>query len=179
MSIKTALKNLRDARKEYQKQLKNVGKTGAKGIAEQLAEFLPPGWALKWTQYTPYFNDGDACTFSVHDAFLVPEDETDNEEEMYISTAIDRYGVPDKEKSYATHKYNYSTGKNEVVGKEYYTEKGFPAIDGYSVKSLEKLEKLWDDVSSENDLMEQAFGDHVEVIVYPSGKFTNDEYSHD
>jgi hypothetical protein len=23
--------------------------------------------AVKWTQYTPYFNDGDACVFGVHD----------------------------------------------------------------------------------------------------------------
>ena len=26
--------------------------------------------SIKWKQYTPYFNDGDACTFSVHEAYV-------------------------------------------------------------------------------------------------------------
>lgn len=39
-------------------------------VAEQLKAFFdafPDVEAVRWTQYTPYFNDGDACTFGVHD----------------------------------------------------------------------------------------------------------------
>ena len=34
-----------------------------------------------WTQYTPYFNDGDACEFSVHDVYLSLKDENDEDDD--------------------------------------------------------------------------------------------------
>jgi hypothetical protein len=34
-----------------------------------------------WTQYTPYFNDGEACEFSVRDVYLTLESESDVESE--------------------------------------------------------------------------------------------------
>ena len=33
---------------------------------KELFEAHPELSAVRWTQYTPYFNDGDACVFSVH-----------------------------------------------------------------------------------------------------------------
>jgi hypothetical protein len=30
-----------------------------------------------WTAYTPFFNDGEACEFSVHDAFILLKDDED------------------------------------------------------------------------------------------------------
>lgn len=34
-----------------------------KGISEEIFTAYPDVKALGWTQYTPYFNDGDACVF--------------------------------------------------------------------------------------------------------------------
>ena len=34
---------------------------------EPLFEKFPELESFSWTQYAPYFNDGDACTFSAHD----------------------------------------------------------------------------------------------------------------
>lgn len=36
--------------------------------------------SVSWTQYTPYFNDGDTCEFTVH-SWLTTVDEDGNEEE--------------------------------------------------------------------------------------------------
>src|SRR5688572_125580 len=43
---------------------------GERLVGEHLKELLaahPKIEAVKWTQYTPYFNDGDPCVFSVNE----------------------------------------------------------------------------------------------------------------
>lgn len=31
---------------------------------------FPEVEAVRWEQYTPYFNDGDVCVFNIHDAYI-------------------------------------------------------------------------------------------------------------
>jgi len=52
---------------EYQKKIETEGKAGLK---EEFAAFFrdnPKITAIRWRQYTPYFNDGDPCTFGVNE----------------------------------------------------------------------------------------------------------------
>jgi len=72
-----AMKQLSDeltqAREEYQKNAKKVFK-------EALKEFFdayPDVAAVKWTQYAPYFNDGEPCTFGVNEPELAYVDNAD------------------------------------------------------------------------------------------------------
>lgn len=47
--------------------------TGKEALQEAFTEFFnkhPEATAIVWTQYVPYFNDGDPCVFSVHEAEL-------------------------------------------------------------------------------------------------------------
>lgn len=56
---------------EYQANAKSL-------IGDVFADFLrsyPNVKALYWTQYTPFFNDGEACEFSVHDLNALTEDD--------------------------------------------------------------------------------------------------------
>lgn len=77
MALKTMISNITKARAEYEKQKAALGENAQKAIAEAFAEFIPAGHVLHWCQYTPYFNDGDACTFGVHDPYF---DEAADEE---------------------------------------------------------------------------------------------------
>jgi hypothetical protein len=50
---------------EYQKKIETEGKAALK---EEFTAFFrdnPKNTAVRWRQYTPYFNDGDPCTFGV------------------------------------------------------------------------------------------------------------------
>lgn len=54
--------------------------------------------ALKWTQYTPHFNDGEACEFRVNNDFDVllgkyvsDDDDSDDESNEFVES----YGVDD------------------------------------------------------------------------------------
>ena len=53
--------------------MKKLKEEGAEALKEVLREFFakfPEARAIRWRQYTPYFNDGDPCSFSVHEPFI-------------------------------------------------------------------------------------------------------------
>lgn len=63
------------AKEEYQNKVSKIGKATLTEEFKKLFEDVPELESLKWTQYTPHFNDGDACVFGVHDfggTFNVP-----------------------------------------------------------------------------------------------------------
>lgn len=56
---------------------KQIGKEGMVKLEEVFKSFLTENTQYKgvcWTQYTPYFNDGDTCEFSVHSPSFVIEE---------------------------------------------------------------------------------------------------------
>jgi hypothetical protein len=57
------LKNLRKKREELVEQIKNSAKELFKTASSTLFEEHPNLVKFGWTQYTPYFNDGDTCEF--------------------------------------------------------------------------------------------------------------------
>lgn len=97
-----------------------------------------------WKQYTPYFNDGEPCEFSVHGAarfkfggeWLTAVVEEGEEEPTY------------HEELYA----NYKTGK-------YFDDN--PEADAAAAACVDIVKAL----DRMSEMAEIAFGDHVEVIV--------------
>ncbi|MGW2713699.1 hypothetical protein ACWC4J_32700, partial [Streptomyces sp. NPDC001356] len=47
-----------------------------------------------WTQYTPYFNDGDVCEFGVNELWVRTTEEIDTEECEYDSYDLELWGHP-------------------------------------------------------------------------------------
>jgi hypothetical protein len=61
------LNELIEAQKTFKAKIEELGKAA---IAEELQALFAKHEnleAVRWNQYTPYFNDGDACTFGVGD----------------------------------------------------------------------------------------------------------------
>jgi hypothetical protein len=61
---------LEEIRKMRSELAEKIQKEGKALLAEEFRKFFdahPEVEAIRWEQYTPYFNDGDACVFSVHD----------------------------------------------------------------------------------------------------------------
>lgn len=64
------LQALKDQFEAAQKRMQAEGKVA---LEEALAEVFanhPKLQAVRWTQYTPYFNDGEACVFSVNSPYI-------------------------------------------------------------------------------------------------------------
>ena len=64
--MKTTIKDLVDMKNHYQE---TITKEGKRILGEAFKSFFAANPQVKrvwWSQYTPYFNDGDECVFSVH-----------------------------------------------------------------------------------------------------------------
>jgi hypothetical protein len=114
---------------------------------------------LNWTQYTPYFNDGDTCEFRFNSlrVKLKPE---------YIK---------DKEK-YEEYEEGF-----EVTDLGYYAKEAniikTPFVNIQEGLS-EDLETLEDILNESEDELKDVFGDHAEIIVTPE-KLEVTEYDHE
>lgn len=106
--------------------------------------------AITWKQYTPYFNDGEACVFGVNDPYLHISDDDDSE---------DDYG--DGKKSFDTYMI---LNRSENA---YAKEKRALLEQAIGEASLRAFLELWPKLS--DDILEAVFGDHVKI------KITKDE----
>jgi hypothetical protein len=182
---KIAQKNeeLAELKKTYMKELQGEFNE----IIKLFFEECPKVQAVVWSQYTPYFNDGDECVFSLNDPYFVV-DGFDSDD------LKDPYEYEDDDK-YRTLLYNgYQTLSDQLVyykkkleepnlsdwDKGYYPnyiakiEKQFVEFPGYEAK-LEAFAAL---LSANEEMLQKVYGDHVAVYLTPE-KDIVEEYSHD
>jgi hypothetical protein len=119
---------------------------------------------LRWTQYTPHFNDGDACIFSVNEYGwrIAPTDTPDE----YLDGEDDETGrFTDL---FGGHKYSRNDGKwiaETIVGSD------------RAAADVLRLRGLMVGGHHDNSLID-LFGDHAEVGATRDG-FVIDYFTHD
>lgn len=139
---------------------------------------------VAWTQYTPHFNDGDECIFSVHDMYFKLKND-----DFECHSPYDLDGRYEKLKQYW---YDIAEGKTHEYSR-YYTQKQAKAhVEEYE-EMMSNLNLTEDEIDKINynfeefkkvisqideDIFKVAFGDHAIVRAYKD-KFDVDEYEHD
>lgn len=113
-------------------------------IVKHFFEAVPSVKSITWSQYTPYFNDGDACYFGVH----TPEFASDENEEFDI------YRDFSDADNFSCETYNLS---NFVSPEE--------------LTLCKKMESL---ITGNEDFMKELFGDHVKVRLTLQGSETEE-----
>jgi hypothetical protein len=153
-------------KKELRELVAKESKPLVKGLFDEFFEKTPECKVVTWTQYTPYFNDGDPCTFSVHEMHFGTKDLDEDE-----SSSLPKY--PEG----AEH------GFETAWGLEYYAKKEGRAVDANVLAVRKKVESNGGDLESSlsglSDVMESAFGDGVQVVVTRERGFEVREISHD
>lgn len=124
-----------------------------KDITREFFDQNPGVNGIVWTQYSPYFNDGEDCVFNVHDATFTN------------ATGADLRNI---------YWGEYEGDNEDVWADECYPSDKREGVDNESCKYFDKL--ICSDVMS--DVMEMMFGNHVKVIVTREG-FEVDDYDHD
>jgi hypothetical protein len=76
---------LKVLKKAYDDKLRKEGEAAVKDAFKDIFERFPELEMIWWTQYTPYFNDGDTCVFGVHDFYCVFPDPANPEWEVDYS----------------------------------------------------------------------------------------------
>lgn len=119
----------------------------------------PSVHSVRWQQYTPFFNDGDTCEFTVYDprvrlvgddAVDKDEDDEDWEDDPYLDTYDMRV---------------YGDNRTHTIK---------PEFDGI----YQALNRLSDSMDAFEEFLKESFGDHAEVDATREGFFVG-SYHHD
>lgn len=116
--------------------------------------------SFSWTQYTPYFNDGDTCEFSAHtsDPLINEDEESDGNE--FENEFEAEYGEYDK----TTNSY---PNKKQILN---------PKYDKDLSLALDDVTEFLENIDEDN--LKQMFGDHAKIII-TAGGVEVEEYDHD
>ena len=175
-------------------------------LTEAFAKFFvefPEVACIHWKQFTPYFNDGDACYFIVHEPVycLTHSDKTEDDDD-YLEEGDYLYDSTDLEaaKALVAESASYHLDKESYLA-------AYIGIPAYKVRQLEdhtsaaealsdiesqislygsrsdEIRKALDSIcgfveSVPDNVMETVFGESVLVRVTAKG-FTIEEYYHD
>lgn len=147
-----------EARRQMKDAAQNVVKDGTAEIFENYGDIVH---SFGWRQYTPYFNDGDACEFSMHELFVIAHADLETAEHGEESDWL-------YEGSPAFQEYSYSGDVSRVVGE---------LADERYIEAKQACQSIYDALAT-NDLAKDVFGDHVKVIFTPEGVDVED-YHHE
>lgn len=149
--------------------LKNQQTVITKEVVSFLKELVAAGDVIKrvnWTQYTPYFNDGDACEFNVHDVYFTLTEETVkflNERGFKVGYNSRDFEVDEEYSSYDIKR------SIDVINYDKMGNVGYV---------MDALDKFSDFISDNPEALKTAFGDHAQVVVTADG-IEVEEYEHD
>ncbi len=183
LNIKQIKSKLNDIQKQIDKLEKQANKESSKLISKGFKEVFknhPELKSFSWTQYTPYFNDGDECVFSAHTDYISINDSEQEESVHDLRRFLDILHNPQKEinrlikriEECKAAKYSYDYLENEIE-----------TIQNSSIEAtrnkLAILENISQILSSINDdSYKSIFGDHVKVTVTKDG-WSTETYEHD
>jgi hypothetical protein len=144
-------------RSELERKIKSFGKEAITEGFTPLFTANPSIQGIVWTQYTPYFNDGEACVFGVGEPALI----FSREMAMKLRPGQDFDDFDD----------NYVPWDHPQC------------FEGYSLSktdlNMEKIgfRAIWNQIPEEVFL--SVFGDHVKVTLMRDGTVTIDDYDHE
>ncbi len=152
------LADLQQKKKEY---LEEIQKNGKELLKEALSDFFIQNSivnAIKFECYTPYFNDGDECIYSIND-FRAQLNNSDTKGGDYDDGFFTPWDLSreDDYKYLDENLKKFSLSIRQVVS--------------------DNIKKLYKDIV-DKDLFRIVFGDHVSVVVDRNG-FDIEEYEHD
>lgn len=167
-NIKEKIAQINKQKEELVKQLREDFAPALKPLFEKSNGVIT---SLGWVQYTPYFNDGDECTFSINSdidyGIRVNGEHLEDSEILGNST-------------YGLSKYLKKDGSYEEWIKKYPEDALNPDTmeeDLNIYKTLLEFEDILESIDDE--FFKDLFGDHVEVTVFVDGRVETEKYEHD
>ncbi len=159
----SALEENKQLREQYDKACKHLGGAIVKEALQPLWDAEPTLLAVSWTQYTPYFNDGEPGVFSVREICRSSREQRPGYSGLFEGDdpdAEDEDGQLWYEQENLWWSPNYSEPNERL-------ERLYPALQ-YANKALQENKKV----------LETLFGDHTRVVAHRDGKVIANEYDH-
>jgi hypothetical protein len=149
------IEQFRQKQAELAKEIAEHGKSALLEGFKALFEAHPGLHAVRWKQYTPYFNDGEPCTFDVHDRRFRAEglDPEGGDYDDGFHVRFSDYGMTEEQKI-------ESRSARELLDR---IKKSASALQGSELESVYLA----------------AFGDHTQITVTRDLSVEVDEYEHE
>jgi hypothetical protein len=181
---------------EAKKQMEETAKTAFNDMAKEFFAANPTVLAFGWTQYTPYWNDGDVCTFRAQTDYptvtmLVDGQALSYDENMgeIRDTDGDEIRTAENWKRIFEGMRGAKVSSMNVEGKTVtLSPEGTVMIDGVRVKTSSEYSKEFSTAGEavseflgnfEDEDLETMFGDHIQIMVARDGTIETEEYQHD
>ncbi len=176
-------------------EIRNAGRAALAEASAAFFERNPGVHGFRWTQYTPYWMDGEECTFSANDPELeITPQNGRNPEGQQGLVKLKTYYLGEIEKARA-----FIQGGDTIAGHQArmrnYSQRDIDRAEAEVAKAdaviekvggLEAYSRIVDDFlvisrfiqSIKNSDLELVFGDHVQVFVTKDGVEV-EKYDHD
>lgn len=146
--------------KEAKNEILNLSANIFEDFYKYIFEKYPTLESFGWTQYTPYFNDGDTCIFSVDTDYISINDELVDEAEWASDVNVISWG----------------TWNRDLRIYEGRVEEPNPNYNPILTEASNEIKKFLG--RFDNDFYLSKFGDHAEITVTKDGVDISD-YDHD
>ena len=152
-TVQSRLKKIKEENEAISKKMKDNTKATVE-ILKSLIKSVPEVEAVRWSQYTPGFNDGDPCEFSVN--------------ELEIKFNTDKLPVNEE-----FEPEDNNDGFLNSYDVEKYIESQEDVINFKEIAEFEKKIKVFYEVheilSSNSNTLEETFGNNVRITVTHKG----------
>ena len=131
--------------------------------------------SVSWNQYTPYFNDGEECTFSAHVDYLMVDGNYDDERED-LKKVI--YGQLLTEEDVEFN--NEFERKSPYFRPRKLGDRGYvknPNFDPHDGEIFQSIKTVLGEIPE--DFLKELFGDHAQITIRKDGTIDVSEYEHD
>lgn len=152
------LKRLLAAKAEYDSAIAASGRSALIELATDLFDAVPALRAIYWTQFTPSYNDGDPCYFSIGEVqFRALPHADDESEDWYDGEAHERIALGECCTAFEC----FENTTNAGISFSSYSSAKRVTDDGKA--ALQAFEKLLNELQ---DVAEHVYGDGAEVCFY-------------
>lgn len=160
---------------ELERKKKEMAKEVQENLKEGFKDFfdlVPEAKSIVWTQYTPYFNDGDECIFRVNDYEV---HETENPDYQYGDGGIK---LEKPSNIYYVDQAKNPNGWGASAVKEW--NETLERLGGKErLEQITEAKKLLDNIFNlPDDFFKDTFNNHVTVVATRNG-FDVDDFDHD
>ena len=171
------LEEMAQAMQEYQAALAKIGLEPVSKFFTEFFDNNPTIYGMAWTQYTPFFNDGDACIFHVHDIYYISDEPATGNTSWkshhttadYLEMTEDEFRAEFWDFPTSTHWIQFDLNPNGSVNHQ--GPKTWDPI-------YDNLIAFEDVIYNAETILQNTFGDHS-MIIATRGGFQVDEYNHD
>lgn len=126
------------------------------GLAVEIFKTIPQLKAISWIQYTPYFNDGDECVFSIREVIFYNF-------------------IPDRYFRYAEEFEDDEYPENYWAASDYELNKNKTTLSKEEIAFLKQFEST---INQNREFIKEIFGDHSKIIWNADGITIKDYSDH-